>query len=50
MNISEKLTGQQLEEILKGIYEMAHNSQSLQAKDLIMEIKQSIISVVELQR
>lgn len=46
MNISEKLTGQQLQEILKLIYEKGQQSDKLEARDLILEIKQHIISVI----
>ncbi|WP_167577804.1 hypothetical protein [Ammoniphilus sp. YIM 78166] len=46
MSISEKLTGQQLQEILKNIYEKAQLSETLQAKDIIIEIKKDIISVI----
>lgn len=46
MNISEKLTEQKVEEILMSIYGKGQQSDKLEARDLILEIKQHIILVI----
>lgn len=45
MNISE-LTQQQMKEILLSAYKKGNESEYIEAKDLIEEIKQQIISVI----
>ncbi|MEH7016224.1 MULTISPECIES: hypothetical protein [Bacillus] len=45
MNISEKLTQQQFEEILMYIYKRGQESKNVEAKYLIEEIKQQLISI-----
>ncbi len=46
MNISEKLTEQQLREILMHIYIRGQESKSVEVKYLIEEIKQQLISIM----
>jgi hypothetical protein len=45
MNISEKLTQQQIQEILFHVYKKGQESENIKARDLIQEIKQHILSV-----
>ncbi|MGG0275870.1 hypothetical protein [Bacillus rhizoplanae] len=46
MNISGKLTQQQLQEILMQIYKRGQESKNLEVKHLIEEIKEQLISIM----
>lgn len=46
MNISDKLTQQQFQEILLNIYKKGQESERIKAIDLVNEIKQQIMFVM----
>lgn len=46
MNISQKLTQQQLQEILENIYKKGHESKEIRVKDIIEELKRQILSAI----
>ncbi|MGG0237750.1 hypothetical protein [Bacillus rhizoplanae] len=46
MNISGKLTQQQLQEILMQIYKRGQESKNVEVKHLIEEIKEQLISII----
>ncbi|WP_157094429.1 hypothetical protein [Metabacillus litoralis] len=43
MNISKKLTSQQLQEILMNIYVLSQESEEMNVKDVVNEIKEQIL-------
>ncbi len=49
MNISEKLTQQQFQEILMHIYKRGQESKNVEVKCLIEEIKQQLISIMHMK-